>query len=64
MKIRARGFEGYVLSMFANTEDTYYLRESNKTNIISYDIELLVNIHGIKSMKMDNVAIDEINIIY
>lgn len=64
MKIRARGFEGYVLSMYANTEDTYHLRKGNKTDIISYDIELLVNTRGIKSIKMDRVTIDEISIVY
>lgn len=60
MKVTIRGYKGYILSMYANTEDKYCIRKGLETEILSYDIELLVQERGIKSVNMESVLIDEI----
>lgn len=63
MIISARGWTGQILSQTANTETKQYLRGEPKVTIVSYDIELLVQKNGIKTITMENLINNEITVI-
>lgn len=61
MKISVRGFTGEILRLYARTEEQY-IRDDSVARITSYDIELLIQEAGIKTVSMENVRMDEIKI--